>query len=400
LVRRIDNNQRGTIYQTPASLEFLSNPQRAIRVVATVSSRNRQPVIHLCGQATSRIKQGNYMVSVVIPCFNEIMHIEASVRSILDQEKPAEGFEIIVADGRSDDGTQDILRILASRYSELRVIDNPGRITPHAMNVGIRAARGKYVAILGAHCHYSSNYLRTCVELLDEHPEASCVGGPIMSAGRSLFGQAVAAAMSNPVVIGNAKHRHPNYEGYAEGACYPVFRKEIFDKIGLYDENLVRNQDDELNYRLTKSGSKVFLSPRARCTYFVRETVGSLFRQYFQYGYWRVAVLKKHRIPASFRHIIPPLFISFMFAAGIAALLLPGWWRMVAMVPYLLYGATLLVAGMRASDSEDRRIALLFPIAAATIHMGYATGFLWAIVMSPCRKMRNRLSNKGECHAS
>ena len=122
---------------------------------------------------------------------------------------------------------------------------------------------------------------------LEEHPEACCAGGPILSHARSRFGQAVSQAMSHPVGIGNAKHRFGNYEGYAEGACFPVFRKEIFDKVGLYDETLVRNQDDELNYRIARIGGKVFISPRAKCTYYVRETPWQLFRQYFQYGYWK-----------------------------------------------------------------------------------------------------------------
>jgi len=340
------------------------------------------------------------MLSVVVPCFNEKMHIDVSVRSILAQERPCEGLEIIVADGGSDDGTRDILRILASQFSELRIVDNPGRITPQAMNAGIRAARGRYVAILGAHCHYASDYLRTCVELLEEHPEATCVGGPIVSKGTSPFGQAVAAAMSNFVGIGNAKHRHPDYEGYAEGACYPVFRREIFEQIGFYDENLVRNQDDELNYRLTKSGGKVFLSPRARSTYFVRETVRALFRQYFHYGYWRVAVLRKHRIPASLRQIVPPLFMACMLAIAVLGLLLPGWWRITAAVLPLVYVATLCVVGVWAVGKAGWRVAFLFPVAAAIMHAAYAAGFVWGILRNPKRIARNVFNNKGACHVS
>ncbi len=339
------------------------------------------------------------MISVIIPCLNESQHIEACVRSLLTQDPPLGGVEVIVADGLSEDGTRDILRRLALQYSGLRIVDNHGRSTPHAMNVGIRAARGRYVAILGAHCHYSPDYLRTCVDLLDEHPEASCVGGPIISIGKSSFGQAVAAAMAHPVGIGNAKHRHPHYEGYAEGACYPVFRKEIFEKIGFYDESLVRNQDDELNYRLAKSGGKVFLSPRARSTYFVRETGRALFRQYFHYGYWRVAVLRKHRIPASLRQIVPPLFMLVMLVVAVLGLFLPGWWRLTAGVLPLVYAATLLAVGVWTVGRAGGRVAFLFPVAAAIMHVAYAAGFVWGILRSPNRIVRG-VFNKGECHAS
>jgi len=288
--------------------------------------------------------------------------------------------EVIVADGLSDDGTRAILEALAREYPELRVVDNPRRVTPCAMNAGIREARGRYIAILGAHCDYAADYLKTCVELLDEHPEVACAGGPIISAGRSLFGQAVAVAMSHPVGIGNARHRHPNFEGYAEGACYPVFRREVFEKIGLYDEMLVRNQDDELNYRLTKQGGKVFLSPRARSTYFVRETISSLFRQYFEYGYWRVAVIRKHRMPATFRHLVPLIFLIGLIASCMLALIVPAEWRLLMLLGPGVYVLILSGVGLHLSRRAGWKVGALFPVAAAVMHVAYAIGFLWGIV--------------------
>jgi GT2 family glycosyltransferase len=318
----------------------------------------------------------NSMISVIVPCFNEKRHIETCIRSLLGQIPPPGGMEVVVVDGLSSDGTRDILRNLAVRYPALRIVDNPGRVTPAGMNAGIREARGRYIAILGAHSRYEPDYLRTCTELLHEHPEAACVGGPIISMGRSLFGQAVAAAMSHPVGIGNARHRHPNYEGYAEGACYPVFRREVFDTIGFYDEALVRNQDDELNYRLTQRGGKVFLSPRARCTYFVRETVRTLFHQYFEYGYWRVAVLRKHRTPASLRQLAPPTFMAILMLSLILAVLLPGGWRLIALTVPALYLVTLFGAATLLLSRLGWRVGLLFPLAAATMHLAYAAGFL------------------------
>lgn len=320
------------------------------------------------------------MLSVIIPCRNERKHIEVCVRSLLRQDPPPGGLEVLVVDGLSEDGTRDILENLAKEHPELRIVDNPRRVTPCAMNAGIREARGIYVAILGAHCQYASDYLRTCVALFDEHPEADCVGGPIISAGKSVFGQAVAVAMSHPVGIGNARHRHPDFEGYAEGACYPVFRKEIFEKIGFYDEMLVRNQDDELNYRLTKQGGKVFLSPRARSTYYVRETVASLFRQYFEYGYWRVAVIRKHRMPASLRHLVPPVFVIGLVASFTLALMVPPGWRLVMLTGPFIYGLILCGVGIGVSRRAGWKIGALFPVAAATMHVAYAIGFLWGLL--------------------
>jgi len=339
-------------------------------------------------------------VSVIVPCRNEEDHIATCVKSILAQDGSDADFEVIVVDGMSEDGTRGIVAKIATDAPNLRIIDNPSRTTPCAMNRGIEAARGRYVAILGAHTDYGCDYLRTCVNLLDEHPEVCCVGGPILSKGIRLFGRAVASVMAHPVGVGNAKHRYPTYEGYAEGACYPMFRKEVFEKIGLYDEHLVRNQDDELNYRLAKHGEKVFISPRARCTYFVRETPSQLFRQYFQYGYWRVSVLRKHRIPASLRQVVPPLFMSFMLAVAIVGLLLPGWWRLTAGVLPLVYGATLLGVGAANVGKAGWRVALLFPVAAAIMHMAYAAGFAAGLIKGTNRMTQEVSSNKGERHAS
>ena len=339
-------------------------------------------------------------VSIVVPCRNEKGHIRACLESILRQQLPIGDLEIIVSDGMSKDGTREILMTMAEQDSRLRMVDNLSGTTPSGFNTGIKAARGQYIGILGAHTHYASDYVRTCVKLLEEYPEVCCTGGPIISQGRSSFGRAVAAVMSHPVGVGNARHRFPDYEGYAEGACYPMFRREVFEKVGLYDENFIRNQDDEFNYRLAHAGEKVFISSRARCTYFVRETPSQLFRQYFQYGFWRVAVLRKHRLPASIRQIVPPLFMSFMLVVAILGLLLSGWWGLIAAALPLVYGMTLLLVGVTQGGKAGWRVALMFPVAAAIMHAAYAAGFVWGLLMNRYRAVQSVPSNKGECHAS
>ena len=319
-------------------------------------------------------------VSIVVPCRNEKDHIETCVRSILAQEPPPGGFEVMVADGMSDDGTRDILSRLVAEDARLRVIDNPSRITSCGMNAGIHEARGQYIAIMGAHTEYAPDYVRRCVELLGEHSEACCAGGPIVSRGKSIFGQAVAAAMSHPVGVGNAKHRFPDYEGYAEGACFPMFRKEIFDKVGLYDENLFRNQDDDFNYRVAGYGGKIFISPRAQCTYYVRETPSQLFRQYCQYGYWRVAVLRRHHLPASVRQIVPVAFFLLMLVLLVVGLFLPGRWRLIAAMLPAGYLSMLITAGAWVSMKHGILVGLMFPIAVAIMHMAYAVGFIGGVI--------------------
>jgi len=339
-------------------------------------------------------------ISIIVPCRNEKNHIEGCLNSILLQDCPAASFEVIAVDGMSHDGTRNILMKVAEGNPNLRVVDNPSRTTPSAMNRGIAAARGQYIAILGAHTQYAPNYLRVCLELLQEHPEAACSGGPIVSKGKGPFGQAVAAAMSHAVGVGNAKHRLPDYEGYAEGACYPMFRREVFETVGLYDENLIRNQDDEFNFRLTRKGGKVFISPRARCTYYVRETPSQLFQQYFQYGLWRVAVLRKHRLPASVRQIIPPAFIGLTVISLIVGLSSPGLWRLTGIALPSVYGMTLAGVGGWVGWRSGWKIGLLFPVAAAIMHMAYAVGFAMGVLKGGNSLGYNRQVTKGECYES
>jgi glycosyltransferase involved in cell wall biosynthesis len=280
----------------------------------------------------------------------------------------------------STDGTRDILARLAAEDPRLRLVDNVQKITPCARNIGVKEARGRFVAILDAHTEYAKNYVLTCVRLLEEHPEVCCTGGPIISCGRGLFGRAAAAAMSHVMGIGNAKHRLPGYEGYAEGACFPVFRKEIFNKVGLFDEALVRNQDDEFNFRLALHGEKIFISPRAKCKYYVRESARQLLQQYLQYGYWRAVVLRKHRRLASFRHAIPILLVLSILFSALVGLLLPGTWRLLGAALPLLYILGLLAGGLAVAMRAGPAVGSLFPVAAAIMHFGYAGGFICGLL--------------------
>src|SRR5262249_24092184 len=159
------------------------------------------------------------------------------------------------------------------------------------------------------------------------------------------FGRAVALAMSHPLGVGNALHRYPNYEGYAEGTQFPAFRRRVFDEIGLFDERLVRNQDDEFNFRIRRAGGKGFVSSRVRYQYFVRERVGQLFKQYFQYGFWRIPVMVKHRRPTTLRQVVPTLFYAACALLALMAL----WWRhplVAGILPGLYLAALLTVAGI------------------------------------------------------
>src|SRR5262245_22194158 len=239
------------------------------------------------------------LVSVVIPVRNEGNFVADLVRSVLSQDYPPDRMEVIVADGQSTDGTRERLSELQAREPRLIVLDNPGRIVSTGLNLAVARARGDVIVRIDGHALIAPDFLRQNVQLLADHPEAWSVGGPIRHAASTTFGRAVAAAMAHPLGVGNALHRYPDYEGFVEGAQFPAFRRWVFDRVGMFDERLVRNQDDEFNFRIRQAGGRIYVSPKVRYSYFVRERVSQLFRQYFQYGFWRIPVIEKHRRPTT-----------------------------------------------------------------------------------------------------
>jgi GT2 family glycosyltransferase len=229
------------------------------------------------------------------------------------------------------------------------------------------------------HALIASDFIRQNVALLSEHPEAWSVGGPIRHAATTTFGKAVAIAMSHPLGVGNALHRYPEYEGYAEGAQFPAIRRWVFDRIGPFDESLVRNQDDEFNYRIRRAGGKVYVSPRVRYAYFVRARLGQLFKQYFQYGFWRIPVIEKHGRPTTLRQMAPTLFYAACAVLAVAGL----WWRqplLAAALP-VAYALALLLAASAMVHRHGARVVACVPVAIATLHAGYGWGLaygMWA----------------------
>lgn len=317
---------------------------------------------------------GHPAVSVVIPCRNERSYIENCLRSILRQETPPGGFEVIVVDGMSDDGTRDVLSRIASEDPRLRVIDNVMRTTPYGMNQGIRAARGDYVAIMGAHNRYAPDYLRRSLEVLAE-TGADNVGGAMICEATSRMQRAIAISHHSPFSAGGARWHDVDYEGPADTVFGGVYRREVFDRVGLFDEELTRNQDDEFNLRLNRAGGKIWQSPRIRSWYSPRNSLGDLFRQYTQYGYWKVRVIQKHRMPASVRHLIPGTFVFFVLSLPAASIYWPvAMWLWSGMVgAYIIASA---VASAHAASRSAWRLFPYLPLVFACYHLGYGLGFL------------------------
>jgi succinoglycan biosynthesis protein ExoA len=248
-------------------------------------------------------------ISVVIPCRNEKRHICEFLDSLLAQDlDPQWQFEILIADGLSDDGTRELLGQYCGKTHAVRVIDNPGRIVSTGLNEAICAATGDVIVRMDAHTHYAPDYIRECVTAL-QVSGADNVGGPWVAEGRGLVGRAIAAAFRSRFCTGGGKAHDAEYEGEVDTVYLGCWTRSVFDRAGLFDTTLVRNQDDEFNFRLRRLGGRVWQSPRIRSSYSPRASITALFRQYLQYGFWKVAVIRKHRALASWRHIVPVLFV-------------------------------------------------------------------------------------------
>ena len=314
------------------------------------------------------------MVSIVVPCRNERDHIESAIKSILTQEVPPGGFEVIVADGMSDDGTREILKKWVEQDSRLHLIDNPGGIVSSGLNAGIRKATGSIIMRMDVHTNYAPDYVRQAVRVLEE-TGADNVGGPWLARGRGRMGMAIAAAFQSPFACGGARGHDPNYSGPVDTVYLGCWRRKIFDRIGFFDEELVRNQDDEFNLRTVRSGGKVWQSATIRSWYYTRESLRHLFGQYLQYGYWKVRVIQKHRLPASLRHLVPPGFLLCLILLPILSLFWPTiLWLWVGLIGF--YVAINVLVSIWTAVSDNWRGFPLLPLTFATFHFAYGWGFL------------------------
>ena len=315
-------------------------------------------------------------VSVIVPVYNEAAHIEGTLRSILANDGAASA-EVIVVDGMSEDGTRRVVQRLAAQHANVRLLDNPHRTVPHAMNLAIRAAHGEILVRVDGHAEIAPDFLAMCRLELDAHPECACVGGAIEYVPEGTHAPAISMAMSSSFGVGNATFRLGGREGYVDTLAFGAYRKGALMEIGLFDEDLVRNQDDELNYRLIRSGHKIWLSKRIRSRYFGRSTFSKLYAQFYQYGYWKVFVNRKHKVVTTLRQLVPPSFVMGVGSLAVVPMFLPTtYWPLLIVVVAYLFAA--LWFGLR-KTRRPRRLAEVM-LAFATLHFAYGLGYLEGIL--------------------
>jgi cellulose synthase/poly-beta-1,6-N-acetylglucosamine synthase-like glycosyltransferase len=311
-------------------------------------------------------------VDIVIPCLNESAYIKACVRSVLMQAYPKEKLKVWVVDGMSNDGTKEILNSMLKEESRLEVLENPERVTPVSLNLGIHAGTAEVVIILGAHAELEADFVVKNVQALSEHPDAGCAGGMILNLFENKEAEIISAAMASPFGVGNARFRTGGEAGYVDTVAFGAYRRSVLDEIGLFDEGLVRNQDDELNYRLTKNGHKIWFDPEIRSRYYVRGSYKKVFSQYRQYGYWKVFVNVKHKNITTWRQLIPFLWVCFLIGGGVLSVVFPVF-KLAWLAGVLFYGVVGVVMAVKASKAVVDFPSVMY--AFILLHLAYGIGY-------------------------
>lgn len=313
-------------------------------------------------------------ISVVMPVRNEEEWLERAVCSVQAQTYPSACIEIIVVVGPSTDRTREIAEKLRENDPRLRIVDNPGGRTPTALNLGIGAARGELIARVDGHGWIEPDYLENGVEAL-ERSSAAGVGGVVHFFGLTRIGRAIALAEQSAIGTGGAAFRVARAETDADGLRWGLFRKSLFDEVGLFDESLERNQDDEFCYRVVSAGGRLVVTPSMRLHQVVRSSLPALWRQYSQWGQFRVATLAKHRRPATIRQAAPPLLVALLALTLVAEPASRGRVRLGRRFA-TAYASTIVVLGStHAARSRQADVMLLVPPAIVTMHLAYGYGF-------------------------
>lgn len=328
------------------------------------------------------------LVSVLIPIRNESRYINRCIQAVLHQDYLSNKIEILIADGMSDDATRSVIKEIQDNHSNVQSFQNPGKIVPTGMNILIPQAKGEILIRVDGHCVIAPDYISNCVRHLQEN-EVDGVGGPMRSIGEDLVSQVTALAMSSKFGVGNSSFRTENGQTkLADTVPFPAYKRTIIEKVGLYDEELVRNQDDEYNYRIREAGGKILLAEDVQSDYYSRGSFQKLWKQYFQYGYWKVRVLQKHPKQMSLRQFVPLAFVlSLILALFLTLVFQWGWIALTGLSgAYIL--ANLTVSLITAAGQGSIKF-LFLPMAFAIIHLGYGLGFLVGLF-----KFRNRWKDK------
>jgi glycosyltransferase involved in cell wall biosynthesis len=320
------------------------------------------------------------LVSIVIPCRNEEGYIGACLDSIFANDYPQDRLEVLVAEGHSNDSTHEILSRYAAAHPAIVLVDNPAGVTPAALNLAIRRASGGIIIRMDAHAQYPTDYVRRLVEGLEESG-ADNVGGVLetVPADDTPAARAIAIGLSRQFGVGNAYFRTGVRERReVDTVPFGCYRREIFDRIGWFDEELIRNQDDEFNFRLIRGGGRVVLLPGVSCRYFARRSLGQLARLYYQYGYFKPLVARKVSRVMTVRQLIPAILVASLLGAAALSLWLPAGAIAFGLIAGV-YAVFVITCSAAVARTEGMRCGIALAAVLPTLHFNYGAGFLRGI---------------------
>lgn len=329
------------------------------------------------------------MITVICPIYNEEKYIAKCVESIIAQDYPKDDMEILFVDGMSTDKTREIVSEYQASYPFIKLLDNPQRIVPCAMNIGVKAAKGDIIIRLDGHALYPTNYFTQLVEWHKKLPDAWNVGGVCDTkvVNSTPVSEAIAKVMSDKFGVGNSTFRTGSDKEYLEADTVPfgAYKSFVFDKIGLYNEQLARVQDIELNKRLKYAGGRIYLVPSIHCTYIPRDNYKAFFRNRYQTGYWviKTCFITKTTQNLGIRHFIPALFVLSLVLPLILGII---WWpfALISAIIALLYLGVMLWRSITINDEKTSVWSLLK--AFCCIHFSYGLGSLTALFKGALNK--------------
>lgn len=322
-------------------------------------------------------------VSVILVTHNEQEYVRDALLSLINQTYPKDKYEIIIVDGMSSDKTLDIVSELIEIYSSnlfaIKVIRNEKKILAAGWNLGIKQSKGKYVVRIDAHAKANNNFLMKNVETMLRISDVVCVGGKLKTEVSKDSNGIVSKVLSSPFGVGNSSFRVSDVEGYADTAVYGLYKKEIFEKIGYFDERYIRNQDIELHSRIKKIGGKFYFNPQISCTYYARNTVKKMCRQAYGNGKWNMVLLKNHKSALSLRHLIPFVFVIFLLTTFVGGFFNNNIWKLEIAVVILH-----MILGIIAASKKTSMIyeIIQMPFLFLALHISYGCGYFSGLLIN------------------
>lgn len=334
-------------------------------------------------------------ISVILPVRNEEKYITACVQSIFAQDYPVEKMEVIFVDGCSQDRTVEMLHAMQKEHPQIVVLHNPNRTVPYAMNIGIRASRGEIIVRLDAHAEYPSDYVRLSVETL-QNIDCDNAGGVFVTRGRGFMGDVIAQMLKTPLGVGNATYRLTDQDGYVDTVPFGCFRRELFDRIGYFDERMTRNQDNELNHRIRKNGGKIYLNHNIRVKYYCRDTMRGIMKMGYMNGKWNVITMTL--VPGSMgvRHFVPLAFVLSTILLVLLTALTRSW--LFGGLLALEWGAYLLLDAFYSYTIAKEKGMKYLPVELIlypAFHFAYGFGSLAGIFALPKFIREDKQKRKG-----